>query len=227
MGVTPELLAHARPGAFEDFEKFAYDFGEALGAHLANLSRVLGSQGLHVELRPSPIGEPVPVTFNDFIGDKFYGQAERAMRDAPAECVAGLTLCAAHANACLYVFPKLLGSHSNLLFKVQFLTAYHGTSALRKWLRRLPPWVPQDVGTGFELPPVRNLLAHYELRDAQRFAIGANQPLFAALAGVSGMDPEKLRAAVIERLERISGLLGSTLTKSSLRPLKALLGSHS
>lgn len=227
MGVTPELIEGLLPGAFEDLNKFARDFGKALGEHFDTLTRVLESQGLTVDFKSGTHAQPVAITYNDFVGDKFYQRAEVAMPGARPQTVAGLTLCAAQVNTCLEVFPKALSADSNLLLRVQFLTAYHSTSALRKCLTSLPDWIPREVGIGFELPRLRNLLAHYELRDAQSFAIGAEQPLLAAIAGVSGLDPELLRAQVVERLQRIRDFLTLGLTKSSLRPFGARLGCHS
>jgi hypothetical protein len=73
----------------------------------------------------------------------------------------------------------------------------------------------------------RNVVAHYELLGAARFAVGAERPLLAAVAGVSGVHVDQLRAAVVERLSRISALLGPPLAKPILAPLRArLLGSH-
>lgn len=227
MGVMPELIEGLLPGAFEDLNKFARDFGKALAEHFGTLRRVLESQGLAVDFKSGAHAHPVAITYNDFVGDKFYQRAEVAIPGARPQTVAGLTLCAAQANACLEVFPKALSADSNLLLRVQFLTAYHGTSALRKCLTSPPDWVPREVGIGFEIPRLRNLLAHYELRAAQSFAIDAEQPLQAAIAGVSGLGPELLRAQVVERLQRIRDFLTPGLTKSSLRPFRALLGCHS
>lgn len=227
MGVTPELLAGSRPGAFEDFSAFARNFGMALGEHLSKLARILASRGLAVDLSPALRSTAVTITYNDFIGDKFYRRASMTMPGARLDAVAALTLCAAQANASLEVFPAVLKPESSLLLRVQFLTAFHGTSALRHCVHPLPSWLPPHAGQGFELPRLRNLLAHYELRDAECFAVGAEQPLMAAIKGVSKMEPEHVRAQVTERLNLISEFLSRGLTKAQLRPFRALLGSHS
>lgn len=127
----------------------------------------------------------------------------------------------------LYVFPRLLRPDSNVLFRVQFLTAYHASAALRRCCTKTPVWLPHSAGTEFEIPTLRNVLAHYELRDLSRFAVGATEPLLAVAVGVSGVPAEQLRAAVIDRLRRISEFLTADLTKAQLRPFGALLGSHS
>jgi hypothetical protein len=157
----------------------------------------------------------------------FYRHAEQAVGGAASESVAGLTLCLAQVHAALHVFPRLLAPDSNLLFRMQFLTAYHASNALRKCLNGLPPWLPRATGTGFGVLAARNVVAHYELLGAARFAVGAERPLLAAVAGVSGLHADQLCAAVVERLSRISALLGPPLAKPILAPLRArLLGSH-
>ncbi|MGK4005077.1 hypothetical protein WMF31_20790 [Sorangium sp. So ce1036] len=69
-------------------------------------------------------------------------------------------------------------------------------------------------------------MAHYELRAAAKFAAGSTEPFYAAVGGLAGMSVDKVSGMARERLTRMSEFLGSGLTKTALRPIRALLGKH-
>lgn len=225
LGFTPEILRAAKPGEFSCLKRFVREFAENMGAFFAHLRSVLAAHGRALELDPEPIAPEVKITFNDFKGDRLYRHAQKHLDTVLPERVPVLTVCLVQANAALHVLPELLGQ-SNLLRRMQYLTAYHGTTTLRRALRVLPPWLEPRAGDPLDARPLRNLLAHYELRAAAPFAVGSEDPLGAAMTGVCGVAAENVVAAARERLERISDFLGAPLGKRALRGVRALLGDH-
>jgi hypothetical protein len=225
LGFDPELLRSLQPGHFKHFGAFNLGFSTSLGEHFAALASVLGVHGREVNLCPAPIDPPLTVTHNDFVGARFYGHAEKAWRDAPSIRVPALTLCLMQVNIAQHVLPQLLEPHSNLLARVRYLAAYHGSRALSTSLKRVPSWLASGSPL-LAAPDLRNLFAHYELRDASRFAVGSSEPFQAAIAGIVNAPATDVSEAVSERLARISDLLGTQLTKSALHHKRALLGDH-
>lgn len=227
LGFTPESLKALRPGQFEDLRPFIHVFSRSMGEHFANLAKVLSLNGRAVNLNPELVPLiPVSLTHNDFVGDRFYRHVEQSFQSTQPDRLPALTLCLAQVNAALHVLPAVLGENSDLLRRVQYLAAYHGSSALRTTLAVPPPWLASDPASVLSSRALRNVMAHYELRDAGRFALGASAPLQAAIAGISGVSAEDVALATEDRLIRISELLGAKLSKTSLKPLRALLGDH-
>lgn len=226
LGFTPESLQSVRPGQFGDLKPFTHEFSKNLGAHFAKLAQVLSLHDCAVNLKPEPVPIAISLSHNDFVGDRFYRHVERSFESVQPGRVPALTLCLAQVNAALYVLPALVGVDSNLLRRVQYLAAYHGTSALRMILVTPPSWLEPDRGGVLASRPLRNIMAHYELRDAGSYALGASAPLHAAIAGTTGMSAENVAAATRERLVRISEFLGAEISKPSLKSIRALLGDH-
>ena len=226
LGFTPASLKALRPGHFREFGKFIHGFSRSMGAHFANLSQVLSLRGRALNLKPEPVSIAVSLTRNDFVGDRFYRHVERSFQEAQPDRVPALTLCLAQVNAALHVLPTLMSVDSNLLRRVQFLAAHHGTKALQTTFGTLPPWLERDPTPILLSQQLRNIMAHYELRDAGHHALGSSTPLHAAIASSSCMSAEDVAVATRERLLRISEFLDTGLSKSSLRSCRAALGEH-
>lgn len=228
-GFTTESLKAIRPGGFEDFKPFLFEFSRGMGEHLAILAKVLFLNDHPVTLDPGPAQLiPVPpVTHNDFVGDRVYRYLEESFQCTQPERVPALTLCLSQVNAALHLLPALLGENSNLLVRVQYLAAYHGSNALRASLAAPPPWLDHDPTDALSSRKLRNIMAHYELRGAARYALGAKAPFHAVIAGISRRSAEEIAISSRERLTRISECLGTNASKTSLKPLRALFGDHS
>jgi hypothetical protein len=197
-----------------------------MGEYFANLRALLSAQGLDLVLNPAPVRPEFSVTHNDFVGRRFYRHLERAFAAARSDQVAALTLCLARVNMALHVLPSLLGEHSALVLRVRYLAAYHGTNTLRMIFGVLPKQLEPGPSTLVSHRRLRNLMAHYELRDASRFALGASEPLQRAVEGVAGAPIENIVAETRDQLSRVSEFLGAVMSKPALKPLRALLGDH-
>lgn len=222
IGFTPEVLASLKPGHFQNISQFNYDFAVRIGAHFRRLANVLVVNGQSVNSKPGPESCDVSFSTRDFVSRRFYGHVERALPDAQRNCVPALTLCLAQVNAALHVLPHLLGVDSNLLLRAQYLTAYHSSRALGFALRTRPSWLDADSSV-LASPVLRNVLAHYELRKALRFAAGSSEPLRAVVAGITGTGTERVFQIVQDRLARISELLGRSMTRTALDPVRSRL----
>lgn len=225
LGVSTTILRTLGPGSFDAIGRFTYEFSLKLGAFFAQLGRVLGTQGRTITLRPPNFDATMGVTHNDFVGAHFYRHASQMLKDAHPDAIPLLTVCLAQTNQALLLLPTLLGADSSLLFRFQFLTAYHATATIMASLVSPPSWLRQKTNDPLTNRPLRNLLAHYELLGAHKFATRSD-PLGSAVAGLAGVDAAQVAAVARERLLRISETLGAGLTKTSLAPVRAFLGDH-
>lgn len=225
LGFTMETLTQARPGEFGPFRTHAHDFAMAMGSHLAHLANVLEKLG-HPPAARFRNGMVVPISSNDFVARSFYRHAERELKGIRPELVPSLTLCLGQTNVAGEVLPLLLDRESNLLARMQFLTAYHASSALRSSTLEPPKWLsaPNDV---LASPKLRNMFAHYELRGAASAAIGATRPFDAAVSSCAGVPFPAIMTGVRERLKAIAEYLGPPFRKSRLWPIRAICGEHS
>jgi|GEM_PF-1600839 len=225
LGVSSAILRTLGPGDFDAIGRFTYEFSLNLGKFFAQLGRVLATHGRALTLQPPNLDVTVGVTRNDFVGARFYRHAAQVLKDARPDAIPLLTVCLAQTNQALLLLPTLLGADSSLLFRFQFLTAYHATATIRASLASPPSWLRQSTHDPLTNRPLRNLLAHYELLGADKFATSSD-PLGSAVAGLAGVDAARVGAEARERLLRISETLGTGLTKTSLTPVRALLGEH-
>lgn len=223
LGITPEALADLKPGHFHDLHEFIWAFSRGIGAQFAQLAKVLSIHGRNVNLAPVPGTVAISLSSHDFIGRRFYRHVERSFHGVAPARIAALTLCLAQVNAALRVLPELLGRDSNLLMRAQYLAAYHGTRALQATLGSRHRWLDGGPAGVFSSRQLRNVFAHYELREAGKFALNASEPLQAAIAGISGLPPESVSNATQERLVRVSEFLGKPLSKSALQPIRSRL----
>jgi len=133
----------------------------------------------------------------------------------------------AHINAALYVLPRLLGVKSNLLLRFQLLTAYHAGKTLEASIPQILPPISEAERTVLRSRQVRNLCAHFGLRGAAQTAMAAEDPFGAALQSLISVSRSEIEAVVNQWLRTVSDLLTARLSKSSLAPCRAWLGSHS
>lgn len=116
---------------------------------------------------------------------------------------------------------------SNMLLRVQFLTAYHASRTLRHCLASMPDWLEEHYAPVLDSKRLRNNLAHYGLGKAARYTLTSDEPLDAIIVGVANCTRDALVRAVQHRLSQISSLLQAEINKASLWPLRAVLGTHS
>lgn len=225
-GATLELLRGVQPGNFENFNVFAFNFAKAMGEHFRLLAEVLGGIGLAVDLEPAPQRVDWTITHNDFVGERFYRHAEQAVPGVEGQRVPVLTLCLGQINSALYALPTALGEGSNLLARVQFLTAYHAANALRSSSTKVPEWLTGTSDETVFSAKLRNVFAHYELRQTSELGAGTANPLVSTVEAVSQRPWNDVMSLTRARLERLAEHLGHSLTKATLRSTRALFGEH-
>lgn len=150
-----------------------------------------------------------------------------SFRPKEARFVGAVIMALAHINTAVCVLPRLLGLKSNLLLRLQFLTAYHAGKTLEASVPHLLPPISEEVRSVLGSRQVRNLCAHYGLRGAARVVIGNEDPFGAAIQLLTPASRSEVEATVNTWLRTVSHILTERLSKSSLAPCRAAFGSHS
>lgn len=227
MGITLDELRGFSPKDLERLGERSFTFSREVGLYLSQLASFLHQLGKHVELQPeAPDIRDLRVSHNDFIGANIYRLALDSFRPKEVRFVGAVIMALAHINAALYVFPRLLGVKSNLLFRFQFLTAYHAGKTLEVSIPQILPPISEAERSVLRSRQVRNLCAHYRLRGTAQTAIGAEDPFGAAILSLISVSRFEVDAVVNRWLRTVSELLTARLSKSSLAPCRAWLGSH-
>ena len=228
MGITLDELKGFSPKDLERLGKRSFAFSREVGMYLGQLASFLRQLGKHVELQPeAPDIRDLRVSHNDFIGANVYRLALDRFRPKEVRFVGAVIMALAHINAALYVLPRLLGVKSNLLLRFQFLTAYHAGNTLKSSIPQMLPPLLEAEHTVLRSRQIRNLCAHYGLRDAAQTAMGAEDPFGAAIQSLTSVSRSEVEALVNRWLRSVSDLLTARLSKSSLANCRAWLGSHS
>lgn len=225
-GFSREQIQAFRPGGFNALNSFTYEFAGAAGKYLALVAAIMLPLGNSVCLDPPALQTDIKVTNLDFIGNRFYKHREKAVVPSESCSVAALTLLLSQTNSACFLLPTILGTGSNLLMRVQFLTAYHASRTLRHVLCEIPSWLKEDAEPALEHRALRNTMAHYGLRGVAEYVVDTGTPFDAVIHSVSGINREQLADLVFKRLECISELLQPGLSKTELYPKGAFLGDH-
>jgi hypothetical protein len=231
MGISLEELKSFSPKDFSELGKRMFNFSKEVGAYMRQLADAFEPLGKHIQLHPEPlkIGD-LRVTHNDFVGAKVYRAALDRFRPSEERFAGAVIMSLANINAALHVLPRLLGTESNLLLRIQVLTAYHASNALEASvphiMAALPPFTEAER-TVLRSRELRNICAHYGLRRAAKSAIGATDPFGAAIQTLTSASRSDVSALFIQWLNAGSSALTPHFSKPSLAPARALLGSHS
>jgi hypothetical protein len=227
MGITLNELKDFSSKDMERLGERSVAFSSEVGVYLGQLASFLHQLGKHVELQPeAPDIRDLSVSHNDFIGANVYRLALDSLCPKEARFVGAVIMALAHINAALYVLPRLLGVKSNLLLRFQLLTAYHAGKTLEVSIPQILPPISEAERTVLRSRQVRNLCAHFGLRGAAQTAM-AEDPFGAALQSLISVSRCEVEAVVNQWLRTVSDLLTARLSKSSLAPCRAWLGSHS
>ena len=228
MGITLNELKDFSSNDMERLVERSFAFSSEVGVYLGQLATFLHQLGKRVELQPeAPDIRDLRVSHNDFIGANVYRLALYSFRPNEARFVGAVIMALAHINAALYVLPRLLGVKSNLLLRFQLLTAYHAGKTLEASIPQILPPISEAERTVLRSRQVRNLCAHFGLRGAAQTAMAAEDPFGAALQSLISVSRSEVEAVVNQWLNTVSDLLTARLSKSSLAPCRAWLGSHS
>ncbi len=223
LGFDPGTLAGIESGTFRNLNEFSFRFAQRLGTFCRELGDVLAACGYVTDLAPEPQALPLVITCNDFVGDRFYRAIGKDWPALPLDSVATLVQCLAHANTALHLLPVMMPQESLLLLRIQYLTAYHGMSTLRKLVPALT--VPDLDELILSNRKLRNMMAHYELRIAP--GDGQEYDIDHVVQYVANASRAEIASAVRDRLTWMSTTLGAHANKASLCRVRALLGEHS
>jgi hypothetical protein len=240
MGLTKERLAALGPASMEtDLATFARSFSEAAGGYIGQLGAFFEASGQLAPPDPTSLTvAEIELTHSDHFADRAYlAVARRLGLPQPQLAIAALFV-ATQVNYVERVLARLIAADSILLLRARFLTAYHATAATSRLVelagdRQQDPMAQlRDLLRGpsseFLLGArrLRNLLAHYGLRDAARFIGAGGSPLEQAIRGTCGRSLEDVSEIAQGQLARISDAFDESMSKTSLRGTRAWLGDH-
>jgi hypothetical protein len=224
-----------------DIDPFTHEFSVAAGTYLGQLATHLNERGYNTEARPSTeLAElELPITHNDHYGHLVYSHISDRLGLTRPELSTAIMFLVAQINFVERVLTHLLVPTSMFLFRVKFMTAYHATTALQE-LERLNGhpdeyelgWLVRDIlderDSAFLLGArqVRNIMAHYELRQAANFLTPDGDPLNDVLAGLCQQEVVSVAAIVQRQLSRISEAFVEVISKTALKDSRSLLGDH-
>ncbi|WP_437298892.1 hypothetical protein [Sorangium sp. So ce426] len=230
VGITLDELRAFGPGDLDGLGRRLYAFSHEVGAYLAQLSNLFERFGKPIELVHKTLAlERVRFSHNDFLGAKVYNTVTEAMRPREERFAGAALMAQAQINCAAHALPLLLADRANLLFRIQFLTAYHA----RNTLSAIIPWLTSELPTFTEgetailtSRKLRNLCAHYGLRGAAVAAIGTHDPFSVMIESQSNASREDVATLVRRWLTAASSSLRARVSKSTLRKVRALFGDH-
>jgi hypothetical protein len=237
VGLTYDRLLALQPSEMANVGHFAYEFSVAAGTYLRQLANYLQGYGYHFEENPLPELE-LPITHNDHHGHLVYSHISDRLGLTQPELSTAILFLLTQINFVERVLSRLLAPTSTLLFRFKFMTAYHATRALQELeeqdgrsgnlLGSVAREILNEPDSHFLLGArqVRNVMAHYELREADRFLTLEGDPLNNVLVGLCHQQMMDVAALAQRQLLHISEAFVAVISKTMLRDSRALLGSH-
>jgi hypothetical protein len=241
VGFTQEELQALSSSDMEKVGRFAYEFGVAAGTYFGRLAIYLHERGYNFDLHPSQkrVGMALPITHTDHHGYLAYKHISDHLGLTRPELSTTVMFLVARVNFVERILAYYIAPTSTLLLRSSFMTAYHATRALQEieglggqsalyQLGQLARDVLNGPDTTFLLGArqVRNVLAHYELRNACRFLTESGDPLDDVLIGLCQRGRAEVAEVARRQLSRISEAFTEVLSKTKLKSSRALLGDH-
>lgn len=225
--LTTRAELEAAPLVLGRMQERAHDYAVRVGQYIKSVSEQFESFDKGVTLEPAVESPTLSVTHSDFSGKRFYRKVSAALQPREPRFVGALVMALAHVNSAAHLFPQLLPADSNLLFRTQFLTAYH---AIRVLERAVPHLLPRTATPEvLNSRVLRNTCAHYGLNGPARaaaLAVGQPEAFGAAVSALAGMHRPDLQDILHRRLAEMSERLGARLNKTALAGVGALMGVH-
>ncbi|AUX23363.1 uncharacterized protein SOCEGT47_038860 [Sorangium cellulosum] len=231
LGMTLDELKSITPPELDDLGQRLHAFGREVGVYLRCLSTLFQKFGMLIELQPESLNlDGFRLSRNDFIGTKVYRAAGSTYRLSEERFVGALLMAQCQINCVIRVLPVLLSQGSNLLFRMQFLAAYHAqrmlTTAAPHLLSELPSFNASEMAV-LASRGLRNSCAHYGLRGAEVAAIGEADP-FSKLIEFHVQASKSEVTTLLERwLVGASTVMQTRVSKSRLKGVRAFFGEHS
>jgi hypothetical protein len=233
MGKTKNEIELLSEHDFKDFSEQSRAFGEAIGTYFGTIMGFMSLYGItsnYKSLTTTPLS--INITHNDFHSETLYKRVadDANLKDTNLAQVFFLIL--NQVNVAYYLLPNLFPLKSNLLLRLQFLTAYHTISSLSEIQNNIDLELAQSFSSRNILTTIpnvrkiRNILAHYGLGEGKKY-IGSNQDILSdVVQGVCGMPKSKLLEYSNTQLREISEWSQTRFSKSKLKGLRALFGDH-
>ncbi len=234
--VTGRVKTEIESLAEDDFENIpeqTKSFGIAIGEYFAAIEDLMSLYGIsrnHVS--PITIPSDLNITHNDFHSEKLYKRiaSQASLKEKNISPILFFIL--TQVNIAYTLLPRILLPDSNLLIRIQFLTAYHAISSLLK--------IQDDIDFEFanllsyenilttipNIKKVRNVLAHYGLGSGKKYVVNNSDALDEVIKGLSGMSKSDLAKVSINQLFKISTWTHNKLSKVHLKNVRARLGDH-
>lgn len=235
-GLNQQQVSDLQDEDFANITQNTYQFSELIGQFFNGAFEIIhfhnAAQGIHPHNIRGVNLDTFVITHNDFIsGELFQGIVQRTGLTSTTVVLVFLYILS-QVNVVYKLLPELLLPQSNLLFRLQFLTAYHATAALSN----LPAVQSSELAMLIkklqslqDLPNrdrVRNTLAHYGFAAGRRYVNDYKDPLNEILIGLSGCNRQDIEEWASERLILINEWSQAIASKQSLSPFRAAFGSH-
>lgn len=218
---------------FESIPQQAKSFGIAIGEYFAAIEGLMSLYGISRNcVFPVTIPSDLNITHNDFYSKKLYKRiaSQASLKDTNIAPILFFIL--TQVNIAYTLIPRLLPSDSNLLVRIQFLTAFHATNSLLEIQNTLDDefaslFSNENILTKIpNVTKVRNVLAHYGLGEGKKYVVSNSDALDDVIKGLSGMSKLDLAKISINQLHKISTWTQNKYSKTHLKNIRALFGNH-
>jgi hypothetical protein len=220
----------------EDFENIPEEtksFGIAIGEYFAAFEGLMSIYGIsRNRVFPTALPTDLNITHNDFHSAKLYKRIASQANLKDTSIAPILFFILSQINIAYSLLPRLLLSDSNLLIRIQFLTAYHATSSLLEIQNSLDYeltnlLLTENILTTIpNVNKVRNVLAHYGLGEGKKYVVSNSSALDDVMKGLTGMSKSDLAKISLNQLQKIFIWTRNNYSKTHLKNVRALLGDH-
>lgn len=233
IGKTRQEIEALREEDFEDISEYARSFWIAIGEYLNEVKKVMIAVNIQEDGNLN-INESsnIKVTHNDFLSSKLYKLICFRANIKDAALAPAVLFILSQVNVAHILLPSLLPKESNLLARVQVLTAYHAIKSLLEIKDDIDPdLVALLLNLDFSnsvpnFKKARNMMAHYGMGEGKKFVGSSEDPLDDIIQGFSGISKRELATLADSYLQQLSEWTRLRLSKGSLKEARALLGDH-
>lgn len=218
---------------FKNIAQQTKSFGIAIGEYFSVFGDLLNLCGISSnQIPPISLPSDLNITHNDFHSEKFYKRIASQAKVKETNMAPVLFFIITQVNIAYRLLPRLLMPNSNLLLRIQFLTAYHSMSSLleiqNEFDHEFANFLSSEniLTTIPNINKVRNVLAHYGLGEGKKFTTENSDPLDEVIKRLSGFSKNDLAQITINQLCKISTWSNNKFSKAHLKNIRALLGDH-
>lgn len=218
---------------FENISEETKSFGIAIGEYFAAIEGLMSIYGIsRNQIFPTALPSDLNITHNDFHSEKFYKRIASQANLKDSSIAPILFLILSQVNIAYSLLPRLLLADSNLLIRIQFLTAYHATSSLLEIQNSLDDelrnlLLNENILTTIpNVKKVRNVLAHYGLGEGKKYIVNNSSALDDVIKGLTDISKPDLAKISVNQLHKISTWTRNNYSKTHLKNVRALFGDH-